>query len=116
MRIRLYLDEDVPASFAQALRNRGVDVLTTQEAGNTGLSDLGQLSYAAKEQRAIFTHNKRDFAMLYKQYLQNQKEHSGVILSDQQPTGLLLRRFMKLWCSLTSVAMKNRLEFLGSYT
>jgi hypothetical protein len=30
--IRLYLDEDVDVALASALRQRGIDVLTTQEA------------------------------------------------------------------------------------
>lgn len=32
MKIRVYLDEDVPSSFAYALINRGVDMVTTQQA------------------------------------------------------------------------------------
>jgi predicted Fe-Mo cluster-binding NifX family protein len=48
MRIKLYLDEDVPSSFAQALINRGVDVIITQQAKNDSNSDLQQLIYATK--------------------------------------------------------------------
>jgi len=44
MRIRLYLDEDVPYAFAQALLNRGIDVVTTQQVKNDSLSDAGQLN------------------------------------------------------------------------
>lgn len=61
MRIRLYLDEDVPMSLAQALKNRGVDVKTTQEIGNTGKTDIEQLKYAANANRVMVTHNTRDF-------------------------------------------------------
>lgn len=46
MRIKLYHDEDIPLSLADALRNRGVDVVTTQEAGNIGKSDEEQLIFA----------------------------------------------------------------------
>jgi predicted nuclease of predicted toxin-antitoxin system len=49
MRIKLYLDEDMPFAFAQALLNRGVDVITTQEVRNDSLSDAEQLVYATKE-------------------------------------------------------------------
>jgi hypothetical protein len=52
MRIRFYLDEDVPYSLSQALLNRGVDVLTTQEANNCGNTDREQLKFAAKDQIA----------------------------------------------------------------
>ena len=60
MRIRFYLDEDVPSSFAQALSNGGVDAETTQSTGNTGRSDSEQLLFASREERVILTHNKRD--------------------------------------------------------
>ncbi len=33
MKIRLYLDEDAPIQLAKVLRQRGIDALTTQEAG-----------------------------------------------------------------------------------
>ena len=53
MRIRLYLDEDVDLSLAKALRQKGVDVLTTQEAGKRRLSDAEQLEFAVNAGRAI---------------------------------------------------------------
>lgn len=115
MRMRVYIDEDVPFSFAQALLNRSVDVVTTQQAGNYGRSDAEQLQYAAKEGRAIFTHNKRDFRLLHNKYLQAGKEHSGIVLSDQLPVGIMLKRFMKLWFAISATDMKNRLEFLSNW-
>jgi hypothetical protein len=44
MRIRFYIDEDVPVSFAKALLNRGVNVTTTQNADHTGNPILSSLS------------------------------------------------------------------------
>ena len=113
MRIKIYLDEDIPFSFAQALTNRGVDVLTTQQAGNLKWSDAEQLVFAIQQMRTLLTHNKRDFILLHNKYLQSGEEHAGIIVSDQLPTGVLLKRFMKLWFSLSNVDMKNRLEFLN---
>jgi hypothetical protein len=69
----------------------------------------------AKVQRTIFTHNKKDFILLHNEYLQNGKEHSGIILSDQLPIGVLLRRFMKLWFTISADDMKNRLEYLSNW-
>jgi len=115
MRISVYLDEDVPSSFAHALINRGVDMVTTQQAKNLRQSDAKQLVYATKEERTIFTHNKRDFILLHNEYLQSGKEHSGIIVSDQLPIGVLLKRFMRLWFSLKATDMKNRIEFLSTW-
>jgi hypothetical protein len=115
MRIRLYHDEDIPSSLAQALRNRGVDVVTTQEAGNIGKSDEVQLTFAIQENRAILTHNKKHFITLHNDYLSNNREHRGIIVTDQLPVGALLRRFMKLWFTRSMNEMNNRLEFLSQW-
>ncbi len=115
MRLKLYLDEDVPLAFAQALLNRGVDVVTTQQTGNDGQSDTKQLVFATTEGKTIFTHNKRDFILLHNEYLRSGKEHAGIIISDQLPVGVLLRRFMKLWFSLNDGDMKARIEFLSNW-
>jgi len=54
--IRLYLDEDV--ALAAARRQRGIDVLSTQEAGHLGLPDEDQLTFAARGERVFSTHNR----------------------------------------------------------
>ncbi len=115
MRLKLYVDEDVPLAFTQALLNRGVDTVTTQQSENNGQSDAEQLRFAIKEERTVFTHNKRDFILLHNDYLRSGKEHAGIIISDQLPIGVLLRRFMKLWFSLNDMDMKSRIEFLSNW-
>lgn len=115
MKIKLYLDEDVTVSFAQALKIRGVDVLTTQEAGNKGLDDIDQLDFAITSGRVLLTHNKGDFARLHKIFLTKGKTHLGIIISDQLPVGELLKRFMRLWFRLSAEQMKNRLEYLSNW-
>jgi predicted nuclease of predicted toxin-antitoxin system len=115
MRITAYVDEDVPLSFAEALRNRGVDCITTQEAGNKGLSDREQLAFSAGKNRAIVTHNKKDFILLHNEYARSGTAHSGIVVADQLPVGQTLRRFMKLWFSRTTEDMANRLEFLSNW-
>jgi hypothetical protein len=61
--IRFYLDEHIPNAVAQGLRRRGVDVLTVQEAGRSGLSDREQLAFALSEQRMVITMDS-DFLIL----------------------------------------------------
>ncbi len=115
MKIKVYLDEDVPLGFAQALSNRGVDVLTTQQVENGGNSDPEQLVYTTEGGRTIFTHNKKDFILLNNDYLSFGEKHCGIILSDQLPIGVLLKRFMNLWFVLNAKDMETRLEFLSSW-
>jgi len=115
VRINLYLDEDVDISLAHALKQKGVDVLTTQESGNKRLSDSEQLEFAVNNRRAIFTHNKRDFLLLHRNYILEGKEHYDLILSDQRTVGEMLRGLSKLVFSLTAEQMKNRQEFLSNW-
>jgi hypothetical protein len=58
-KISLYLDEHVQLALAESLRARGVDVLTTQEAGNICFSDVDQLIFA-KEKNEPYFHTTRD--------------------------------------------------------
>lgn len=115
MRVRLYLDEDVDVALAAALRRRGIDVLTTQEAGNVQQRDGDQLAFAAQVGRAFFTHNVRDFARLHNEMMREERAHAGIIVSDQLLLGVLLRRLSKLCFHLTQEEMANRLEFLGTW-
>jgi hypothetical protein len=48
--IRLYLDEDATHNrLLQALRNRGVDVISTATAGQISQSDEDQLAWALRD-------------------------------------------------------------------
>ena len=115
MKIRLYLDEDVDVALAGALRQRGIDVLTTQKAGNIGLPDEDQLTFATQAGRIFFTHNRGDFARLHQAGIRTGRSHAGIILSDQLRVGELLRRLSNLCFHLTQEEMASRLEFLGTW-
>lgn len=114
-RISLYLDEHIQLALAEALRARGVDILTTPEAGNIGLADIEQLIFATTNKRVLLSYNKRDYAKIHYGWMTLKKPHAGIILSDQLSIGTVLRRLMKLYFSLTSDDMKNRLEYLSSW-
>ena len=62
--ISFYLDEHVARAVALGLRQRGIEVLTVQEAGLTGESDLSHLALAAAQGRVIFTQDD-DFLRLH---------------------------------------------------
>ncbi len=95
--IRLYLDEDTSSrALIQALRSRSVDLLTAREAGLGQTPDECHLEYATSFQRTIFTYNVRDFARLHQEYLKAGRHHAGIIVSEQLPVGVLVRRLLKL--------------------
>lgn len=117
--IRLYLDEDVEAhALVQALRSRGVDVITTSETGLTETSDEAQLTRAFQERRALLTYNAADFCRLHKQFIQNSRQHSGIIIAEQQrqSVGEMTRSLLRLVAKLDAETMQNRLEFLNRWS
>lgn len=114
-KLSFYLDEHIQTSLAQALRLRGVDVLTTQEAGNISLNDYEQLNYAQGKGRVLLSYNKKDFAKIHYEFMKNNKPHSGIILSDQLPVRQVLKRLMRLYFTLSKEEMRNRLEYLSAW-
>ena len=51
--IRYYMDQHYPSAVTQGLRQRGIDLLTAQEAGRCGLQDSRQLDFATAEGRVL---------------------------------------------------------------
>ena len=61
--IRFHLDEHVDPDIARALRQYGIDVSTTVEAGLRTAADPDQLAFVQREGRVLVTHDA-DFLRL----------------------------------------------------
>ena len=82
--IRLYLDEDVDPQVAERLTATGLDVLTPREAGRRGSTDEEQLIFAVGENRAIYSHNVRDFEQIARSWAASGRHHAGIMYSAQK--------------------------------
>lgn len=111
-KLALLLDEDIHLGLALALRKRGFDVLHVQELKRKGSSDSEQLAYAAREERCLLSFNIKDYIILHNKYVQQNKEHWGIIVSRQRPLGETLRRVLQRMQRFTKESIKNRIEFL----
>jgi hypothetical protein len=112
---RLYVDEDaMHRGLIAGLRARGVDVLTVYEAGLLGQDDETQLTFAASQQRVLYTFNVGDFCRLHGEFLQDGREHAGIIVVPRQQysVGEQIRRLLAVLTAFPGAAMRNRLEFL----
>jgi len=58
MAIKFYMDEHVHPGVTKALRQRDIDVLTAQQAGNLNFDDENHLQFAASQGRVIFTQDE----------------------------------------------------------
>ncbi|MDZ7616138.1 MAG: DUF5615 family PIN-like protein [Patescibacteria group bacterium] len=113
--LRLFTDEDVYAAIAPALREAGVDAISTPEADRLGFSDDSQLTWATDNGRVLMSFNVAHFAELHTARLRRGEHHAGIVVSSQRPIGDTLRRLFHLSKSLDANAMTDRLEYLGDW-
>ena len=104
-------------SVVQALRLRGVDVVTASEAGLIRHPDEEQLGYATSEDRVLYSFNVADFMFLHRKYIADGKHHSGIILAQQQRynTGEQTSRLLRLIGTKSAEMMPDSVEFLSAW-
>lgn len=76
------MDEHVARAITLALRQRGVDVLTAQEDGRSGASDVALLDRAMELRRALFTQDDDLLAEAHRR--QSAGVHFGGVLYAHQ--------------------------------
>lgn len=116
--IRYHLDEDCQSSsLAAALRQHGVEVTTTTEAGIAGVDDEAQMRHAEERGHVIVTNNIADFTALHARWLAEGRHHAGIVVFPQQAysIGETVRRLTHLRRTLSAEAMRDRLEWLNAW-
>lgn len=114
--ISLYFDEDAgKKSIVQALKNSGIDIITTSDANNLENSDEEQLIWAKEQGRVIYTFNLGVFCRLHQTYREKNINHAGIIVVEKQSysLGQQLRYIINLTATKSAEKMKNKLFFLG---
>lgn len=107
--IRFHLDESVPVAVAVALRQRGIEVTTAEEAGLAGTSDREQLDYCRTSQRVLVVQDS-DFLAFH----QAGETHYGLVFSHQQTRsiGEIVKALALIWELCDSAEFENRLEYI----
>lgn len=116
--VRYYFDEDCQSgALAAALRQHGVEVQTTNEAGTSGVGDDAQLQHATDAGFVLVTNNIGDFTALHDRWLAAGRHHAGIVLFAQQAfsIGEIVRRLAHLRRTLTAEQMRDRLEWLTAW-
>jgi len=95
--------------LVQALRARGIDVITALEAGKIDRADSEHLDHATAQGRVLYSFNVGDFYRLHTTFLAEGKSHAGMILARQQgySVGEMMRRLLKLIAAKAS-EMRDR--------
>jgi predicted nuclease of predicted toxin-antitoxin system len=80
--LRLYMDHHVPTAITEALRQRGVDVLTAEEDDTATLADDPLLDRATALGRFLFSQD-RDLLVIAHRRQQAGPEFGGIIYGHQ---------------------------------
>ena len=119
MRLKLYLDEDVMnGGLVQALRLRGVDVISVRDTRMQGRTDEQQLEYATSMDRVLYSFNVRHFMALHTRFLEEGRSHSGIILAKQErrfSVGEQLRLLLRVMTDLSAEQIRDQVVFLGAW-
>jgi predicted nuclease of predicted toxin-antitoxin system len=107
----LYTDEDMSALVATLLRSRGLDVTTVPEQATLGKTDREQLEFAVSVERCVLTHNRVDFERLHLQYIEENKQHFGIIVVPQKNAYEVAQRIGILVSVLTAKKIRNQLLY-----
>lgn len=79
--MKLLLDEMYPAALATALREKGIDAVTTVELGLAGRPDIDVFTVAADGGYAILTENVSDFARISGEHVAGGGHDYGVLIA-----------------------------------
>jgi hypothetical protein len=83
----LYVDVHAPMVVTEALRRRGIDVLTSQDDGTARVDDESLLARASELGRVLFSQDK-DFLRIAAQWQQQGRPFPGVRFAAQQRVSL----------------------------
>jgi predicted nuclease of predicted toxin-antitoxin system len=107
----LYTDEDMSALVATLLCSRGLDVTTAPAQATLGKTDGEQLEFAVSLGRCIVTHNRVDFERLHLQFIEEGREHCGIIVVPQKNAYKIAQRVSILVNTLTVESVNNHLLY-----
>ncbi len=104
MAIKFYMDEHVHPGVTKALRQRGIDVLTAQQAGNLNVDDEEHLQFAVSQGRVMFTQGE-DFLKA--------TNHKGIAYAHQRtPMRQIIEGLVLIAEEMTEEEMTNHVEYL----
>jgi hypothetical protein len=113
---KFYFDEDsTQHRLIAALQSHAVDVVTSLGAGMNARDDQTQLKFASENARVLVSSNGSDFAALHREWLEQGRVHSGILIIPQQrySTGEIVRRIVRLTSS--KFELTNGLYYLSNF-
>ena len=110
-RITFYMDENIARGVTDALRQKGVDVFTAQEADMLGTTDDQHLAFAAAERRVVCTQNIDSL-----RWHASGMWHKGIVYASPGASlDEMVRGLMSIYEFLTAEDMVGHVEFIPNH-
>lgn len=107
-----YADEHVKSGIVEALRRRGMDIVTAQERRQRQTDDDVLLAAATSESRLMLT-NDPDFLKIHAEWLASGRSHAGIVFWQQNlGIGEAMRRILQYALKTTPEDAANNVKFL----
>ena len=113
--IKIYLDEDVHTYIAPALRLRGWEALTTEEAEQRGTEDIDQILFATRRGYSILTYNVNDFPRLHYETISQGNSHAGIVVGAREDPRRNIRALLNLLNKLSAEVIAGQLVYLNNW-
>jgi hypothetical protein len=109
IKLRFYLDENVPIAIAVQLKRRGVEAVTVRDLGYLADSDVNHLARAAAMGYVLCTHDAD-----YVELATRGASHGGIVFGQQHKHGIgAWVRYLELLAAFYQPDdMKDRVEYL----
>ncbi|MDQ3132375.1 MAG: DUF5615 family PIN-like protein [Acidobacteriota bacterium] len=91
--IKILADQNFNGRILKGLKSRilEIDCITTHEIGIQKYSDYDLLTFAARENRIILTHDAKTFPIFaYEKIARREKMCGVIVISDQYPIGIAI--------------------------
>jgi hypothetical protein len=106
--VRFYLDEHIPPTVAEGLRDRGIEMWTVKQVEMLGADDVELRSFAQQNNGVFVTHDD-DFLRL----VSEGHPHSGLVYVPRERTiGEMIRDLRRLTTVFAEAHPTDRVEFL----
>lgn len=81
--------------------------MTVTDVNRQSYCDEDQLIWATEQERVIYSYNRRDFCRLHSEFLGMERNHTGIVLLQQQrySVGQQLQGLLKLVATLSAEEM-----------
>jgi predicted nuclease of predicted toxin-antitoxin system len=114
----IYVDADLTPRIVSALRQRNYVCQSAVHDGLRTASDQQILERATARDMVLLTNNARDFVILSQTWAEQEKQHAGILISEQyrrRQLGEFLRRLVRFLDTVTADEMRGTIHYLSEF-